>query len=236
MRTCTVVLLAVVCCCVFGLSAQPKGTAEKPRKSEQIHKQIETLRGQIEALEKEAEEADAIEEQKDALARLQEESRDRMAEYDERMKDIMNAEEPGTDERNKYYNALISHVNKCRAIDKKILALKDYKSLEQARKLYDEIEAAAAEWDMVLERKYDIPARIADMRNAMAEVGGHEFGGLIKEIHTLHAQDMTAAKKQFEIWKARRANRKTLDARIEHFWQMLAAAEEKQEEEEDAED
>jgi len=219
-------LLIVAGWCAASQAADGKDPKREPRTAEKVREEIDKLQERIDRLEEQERKAEEVEEEKEEFAEIQEESRERLADYAERRKEIENDEAPGTDERNQYVNALITHVNRCRQIDEKMQGLKDYTALAEARKLADAVELVQAEWYMVKERSYDMAAQLADMRNAVAEAGRPDLAAMVRGIQELHRHDMAAAKKQLELWKARIESEKKLNAQIRAFWEAVEEGEE----------
>ena len=219
-------LLIVAGCCAASQAAEENDPKRKPKTAEEIREEIDRLQKRIDRLGEAEFKAEQVEEEKEEFADLQAASRERLAEYAERRNEIENDEEPSTDERNKYVNALITHVNLCRQIDEKIVGLKDHTALEEAKKLADSVELLHAEWYMVTERSHDMASQLADMRNAVADAERPGLAARVKGIQDLHQRDMAAAKKQFELWKARTESEKKLRAQIHAFWEAVEEGEE----------
>lgn len=226
-----VAMLAVVFCLVRTPSAQPAEPAEKTR--DQIRAEIEALQDKIEALEREAHTAEEVAEQKEMFGYIQTESRERMAEYAERLMDIRNEEAPESETHKTYVNALISHIETCRRIDGQILALKDYTSLAQARKLQQDLELAHAEWEMETEPALEMKARLAELQMTAREIGDVRLAPIVGEIALLHERIAALGTQQLEIWKARRKAQQEMETRIHQFWQTVENLEHDENEDDD---
>ena len=148
-----VALLLTLSLCAVARSKQQEQPQKKRPDSVQIDAEIEKLAKKIQDLEKLRHETEQIEERKEEFAEIQEESRERLTDYNEVLEDAKEDDEPSTDERDRYFNALVSHINECSRIDKEIISLKDYRSLAKARTLQDKVEVLDTKWCLVLEQR-----------------------------------------------------------------------------------
>ena len=216
-----IVLVSVLGIHVAVGAVPPKTPAKTPATPEEIRQQIEQLERKLSAAEREAEKAQAIEEEAHEFAEIQAESRERMADYDARLEEIKHEDAPETLAGQKYLNACISHINACHHLDQKIQALKDGQSIEQARKLQDEIETLQVKWDIVLEPMHEMSARIGEMEQVVAEANHPELVAVLQKLRTLHDEDAAIAKKQFELWQIRKKNRMASETATEDFWETF---------------
>ena len=192
----------------------PKTPAKTPATPEEIRQQIEQLEERLVVAEREEEEAQEF-------AEIQAESRERMADYDAHLDEIKREDAPETLAGQKYLNACISHINACHHLDQKIQALKDGQSIEQARKLQDEIETLQVKWDIVLEPMHEMSARIGEMEQVVAEANHPELVAVLQKLRTLHDEDAAIAKKQFELWQIRKKSRMASETATEDFWETF---------------
>jgi len=218
-----VAMMAVVFCAVGTAFAQPAEPDEKT--PDEIRAEIEALHERIEALEREAHTAEEAAERKEMFAHIQAESRERMARYDERIRDIRNEEAPEREENRAYLDALVGHIEKCRGIDKQILALKDYTALDEARKLQQDLELAHVEWDMATEPALAMKAQLTELQMTAREIGDVRLAPIVGEIALLHEQVAAIGAKQLELWQARRKARMEIESRLGQFWRTVEETE-----------
>ena len=121
------------------VSAAEPAAPEPGADGEALRARIEALQAEIADLQTQAEQAEVMADRRAEFRNIQAESREALKALTEHLKEIRNEEHPETGAGNRFINAALSHLNACRSLHEQILALKDVRDLDEARKLLGEL-------------------------------------------------------------------------------------------------
>jgi len=192
------------------------GQAEGDQQLELLEQQTLGLQRELEGLMRQFEELRTFNNiQADSRARLQ----DATAEL-EGLEAEQEEEAPPAYEA--FRMARLDHVRRAIETLKKIAALKGPAELTKAFALMGELSALDTEWDMVLLPTHEGNLRIAEMEQALAELGNPpELAALAEQARADHQQTVEDARALYDLWVAQMKRQEGFAKRVEEFWRRF---------------
>lgn len=222
MRRMLILFVSVALAAGVGLAGDEKAPEKKtPR---QIEKDIQELKGKIEQLEQQAQARKEEEERQHELLDIQKEAKERLKDYEAQLQEMQSVE-PDQDENGPAHKELrlarLTHLTRCKGLDRKIVALKGAEGLDAARKLLDELEVLHTKWWMVSEPRFESAAELESMQRSANELNNEQLQKIVAEVRAMALKDQKSAEQQFQLWTARRDLRRKTDEMVDKFWRSV---------------
>ncbi len=203
--------------------AQDKAApAEKPAQEvnltiDDVDAKIADLQKQKEILEQKKAEAEQLAELQEQLKGLQNESLERIKDADEQLAAIDKEDPPATPAQRARVEARKRFLNSRKALDTKLLAVKDGTALVQARQVREEIDALETEWRIVQEPKLNSTVAIEELEASLAQNNNQTRRDMLEKLRQLAAKDDESRVQEYGILKAREEREKVWSKLYQDF-------------------
>jgi hypothetical protein len=190
------------------------GQPVEPRTAEQIEAELRRLEEERRTLEEQWREAREREERAEQFDHIRREARERLNECEMVLDELARHRATGGSAEAALVAARKAHLTAVRALLVQAVALKDVSQLPRARELAREMEALDAEWDMVKEPQFGLPAAIEEIERHARALGDATSAAGLAELKRLQADALQTGEQAFALWRQRRELRRRIEGLV----------------------